>query len=952
MSNSAYKLYDVLPDFANDENRQLHSQIQQKMAQLEALENDCKDLGDRHQILKEHLRNVQLEMTSVERLVTEKEKQLEEELHLQQLAERERGKLQVDYTKAQQETNDIQSKWSIVQGKMTTVQNKIAQFQEEMQFNEKELQDWQIASQQKEEDFQILQKYQRDDENQIRQMIKQKEQLAIELESRKNELDQEITNTRSLQIELDETADFFKKIHEERAQLLSQWEQTLKQVQSLNQQIEEATTRLDSRKGEAEKYQLSIIEEKKNLDLSTNNNRYIERQITMNDHQIASKNDRINKEDAQINEFREVVATQRQKIDKLDSDERAYTEHIVDYHIKTQQQEDRKIELQERLAETEAAFGLQSDYTKDINHQTNLMNELFKSQENKIKEIEDQIDDTKKTIYKLTQEVFDLRKNEKLIIAEIQGSQSRRKNLDQRIKDVEKEMQRQLELLYNSNFSVAQMQQKISLIKGDTTEIDAEVYQNQINELEASLESKKELNKNLELQLNRLELDLRTAARDKDNATKKNTELSTKLNELEIDEKNLASAVQKTHKSKEQSIVQLNMLRIQVEKLTEQVEQKCNEMITLENRRQQLQLSLQERLVEIDQEMSLLKVQLKTEQEAHHIAVIELAERKKRESALQLKYDNIISTTEGLSDPNGAGVADLQSYRVIQFAKQRQEVTQQGDKLENDIREAIKQLRMLEKQMQKLNWQTDEFKKGFQTEEDQQQIEKKRSLEEQLKTANQRLNQKKAEAKAIEEEKMTMDKTYLKKQVIIEQMQQEITNIHPLIEKYRNDNKDLKDKLVRAQLALKKAKESHRKEENISIDSPYPTSLLEMNIELNSIKTTITALVTEITKLSEENREIEPKLSLGLQQIGLHLIHMPKPPSFTNLNQSPNSARSGHSIRSGSFKNLPPPIISPNSARSRGSKASNASRASRVSKSSELSSGSRVSIHQLDLTGL
>lgn len=967
MNNGVLKLYDVLPDFANKSNRAKHADNQKKIAQLSALENECKDLQDRYTVLKEHLKNVQSEMASVEQLVVEKEKQYEEERHLQQLTERERGKLRVDYEKSQQETEEVQSKWTIVQGKLQIAQNRIDQFRETMQLNQKEVEQWEAAAKQKEEDFQIIQKYQKDDENRIKQMILEKENMASIIESKKAELQQEITNTRSLQIELDTTADYFRKIHEEREKLLSQWESTLKQVQALNEQIEKATSAYDSRSGEAGKYRSSILEEKKNLDLALSNNRQIERLLTMRDHQVSSKHAQYEKDNVQIKEFSEVVETQRQKLDKLESDERAYNEHITDYRNKTQREIERREELLTRLKETEDAFSIQKDYTKDMTNQTKIMNDMMKMQESTIKELDKKIDDTKQSIFHLSQDIFNLKNQEKLLTTEIQGSKSQSKNIQVRIKDYEKETQKQLELIYNANFSIAQMQQKISKIQGTEIVGDKDVFEKQIEELKNTLESKLSQKKILEHQLNRLELDLRNSKRDKNNLTKVNKELTTKLNEIQIDQVSLDKNVISIRKKKEQALVQLNVLRLQVEKLSAEVEKKSDEVVTLENRREQLKLSLQERLVELDSHISTLKVQIKTEQEAKHQAVLELAERKKREAALSSKYDIVMgnfaldsidstTTNDGKrkSDPKNVSFEEMQASTIILFSRERENLTKRGDELEEEVKNSIKQLRTLEQQMEKLNIQTDEFKRGFQSEEDVQLATKKKLLEDQLKTATIKLNQKKAEARSVEEEKYAMDRTFNQKQEAIAQMQNELNKMRPIIEKLRNDNKELKEKLTRANAILKRTRENLRKKENIPIDAPYPSTLLEMNIEMLMTKNNINLCLTELTRLSDGNREIETKLSLGLSQIGLQMAHLPKPPSIPSLNGNisagPNSAR--NSYKSGrNFKTGKPLITTPNTARSRGSNASKNSRGSIASRSSRVSNGSQMSFQQIEFPG-
>lgn len=973
MSETIVQYYTKLPDFANDENRKLHAINKQKGAQYQALDAECKDLEGRHKVLKEHLQNVLNEVKSVEQLVYEKEKQAEEEKHLQQLAERERGKIRVDYEKAEKSTEEVQSKWSILQGKMQVAQNRIDNYKEEMQLNQKQLEEWEKAAKQKEEDFQVIQKYQKDDDGKIKGLIMEKEKAAILVDEKKAELQQEITTTRQLQIELDETADFFRKIHEERARLLAQWEATLRQVHALDEQVEKANANYDSRNGESDKYRSSIAEEMKNFDLAESANKQIERQMSMLDHQVGQKQQQVQSETQQILDFREVVATQRQKLDKCESDIRAYNEHIADYQNKIAKENARREALRQRLQETQDAYDLQKDYTKDITEQTKIMYDFYAQEEQKIKELDKSIDDTKKQIYILSQEVFKLRKEEKLLMAEIEGSQSQSKNLQIRINDFDKEILKQLELLYNANFQIQLMENKIAKMQGTNTAEDTSEYEKKIKELEALVAGKEELIKNLNVALHRLDLDIRTAQQRKKKLTSDNQDLSNKLNDINIDQASLDKSVIKVHKKKEEALVQLNMLRLRVAKLSEQWEEKCDDIVKLENRREQLALSWQERMKELEANLATLKVQVKVETEAKHQAIVELADRKKRCEGLEAKYKIIMGTynlggsesKEG-EDDNVIDAGNLQSNFIIKFATEREQVVKRGDELEEEVKAAIKQLRLLEKQMEKLNIQTDEYKRGFQVENPELEA-KKRTLEEQLRIAQEKLNSKKAQALQAQEEKEVMERTYNQQQDSIAVMQTEITKMQPIIERTKSENNELKEKIKRANYAMKRARDNLRKEENVPLDSKYPSSLYEMNVEMSLQKDKIKNTLVELTKLSDGNREIETKLSLGLSQIGLQMQHSIRPPSssVSPAASSRHSQRSGASFRSGASSNQPPNSARrnynnnlssknqspPNSARrSNASNYSKGSVTSRKSTASNASKGSKVSVnvHQIE----
>jgi chromosome segregation ATPase len=528
------------------------------------------------------------------------------------------------------------------------------------------------------------------------------------------------------------------------------------------------------------------------------------------------------------------------------------------------------------------------------------MNDFLKTEEAQLKSIETNIDGEKNQIFKLSQDVYKARKAEKNLLAEIQGSQTRAKNLALKIQEFDRETQKQMELLYNSNFQIQQMERKIARIEGERTEEEKIELQNQIDQLTKILDEKLEREKILSQQLHRLELDLRRTLRRKNSLEATKNDLGVKLNELHLDQDSLDKSTVKARSLKEQVLVQLNMLRLQVEKLSEQVATKSDELVSLENRRQQLQLSMEERLLEIDAHLTALRTQLKTEEEARHIAAVEVQERKRRADTLQSKYE----VTMGKYKIDGEEVS--QTYHVIKFAQEREEVSQKGDELEQQVKQAVRELRAIEREMQKLNGQNADFRASFSSvSDDDMDMERKRVLEEQVRVAQQRLNARRAEAKSVADERMAMESTYEQQQAKISQMQNEITKMRPAVDGMVADNRELNEKIKRATHMLAKARENHRRAENVPSDAKYPATLLEMDIELRTTKSTVEAAVNELTKLAEANRDIEPKLRLGFTQVGLTMKQL-GPTPLAQQQRGPtivtptSTGRSSGSYRSGS----------------------------------------------------
>ena len=941
-------LYDELYSFANKENRALHKKILAKNAELAKVKGEVSELQDRLNVLQDHLKSVSSEVTTTQSILTEKEKQAEEEKHLQQLSEREYGKIIADLTKIDEETTKVQALCGDIQKKTFTSQQRIEAFKEEAHANEEQLQQWIQAARDKEEDFLAIQRYQREDEGRIRSMLLEIEKSQGIVEAKKQELENEVTQTRALQIELDTVAEQFRNMHNERSQLLEQWENTLNQMKSLNTAIEKSTEMFDSRKGEVNKLNEQLQDEKKNLEKAEADNKALERQLTIGDYQVTQKHKQLEIDDNNLLEFNETVETQRHALDKAESDERFYRSEIEEFKRKTAEEIAKKEAYLNRLELTKQALSTQKDSTDELSQQTNVMNDFLKKEEATLKNLEKSIDAEKNQIFKLGQQVYDERKREKNLLAEMQGAQSRAKNLQQKIHEFDRETQKQEELKYNSNFQIQQMERKIARIEGDRTEEEKIELQAQIDKLEEVLKGKMETEKMLGQQLHRLELDLRQTARRKETAEKSKADLESKLNELRIDQVSLDKSTVKARSQKEAVLVQINMLRLQVEKLNDQVAMKDNELISLENRRQQLQLSMQERVLEIDAHLSMLKTELKTEEEARHMAIVELTERKKRAETLESKYHVTMGKYNTEGDDN-----ESQAVHVIKFTQEREEISRKGDELQAQVQTAVKELRALERAMNKLNGQNTKFREGFSAiGKNDADLERKKTLEDQKKLMQQRVNSRKADARRAEEERNAQEIAYQQQQDKIQRLQSEINKMKPLVDKTTSENQELKEKIKRATLALSKAKENHRKSQNVALDAPYPATLTEMDIELKLVKNTIEAVVNELASIAEANREMEPKLRLALSQAGIKMKALSsarapiKTPSINSSSRPASAAGSIASIGSGRSN------FSAASAESNTSRKSNLSTASKKSKASaagsvrsKTSAGSRVSAH-------
>ena len=182
-------------------------------------------------------------------------------------------------------------------------------------------------------------------------------------------------------------------------------------------------------------------------------------------------------------------------------------------------------------------------------------------------------------------------------------------------------------------------------------------------------------------------------------------------------------------------MVGADVLKLEVKRLREQLNAKADEVFGLQNRKFQLQMSMEERQQEIKVHSDVLKAQLKAAEEERHATARELSEKLLKVDRLSNKYDIICGKLGG----DGGGEKDeehTQAYYVIKAAQEREELQRQGDELDQQIQKAEREIRALEKTLQHLFAKNAGYKRSFMpVEQNTPQFEQKVLLEEQHRTA-------------------------------------------------------------------------------------------------------------------------------------------------------------------------------------------------------------------------
>jgi len=158
---------------------------------------------------------------------------------------------------------------------------------------------------------------------------------------------------------------------------------------------------------------------------------------------------------------------------------------------------------------------------------------------------------------------------------------------------------RQQELLYNAEFQIQQMERKVARGLGERSDEEKKVLMDQIAKLEVEAAHAKEKRKMLTGQRRKLSLELGVAVRQFESLVKQSKELDHRIIQMELENGTTDQKVRHSARVMEDLMVQNDLMRLELKRLRDALTVKKDELFSLENQKQQLAMSMEERKHEI-----------------------------------------------------------------------------------------------------------------------------------------------------------------------------------------------------------------------------------------------------------------------------------------------------------------------------------------------------------------
>ena len=477
--------------------------------------------------------------------------------------------------------------------------------------------------------------------------------------------------------------------------------------------------------------------------------------------------------------------------------------------------------------------------------------------EKELQQAEKNITSLKNKMYKDSLRLADLRKQEADLIADIHGAQANIKNFTSKVNELENKRTRQQELLYNANFQLQQMEKKVARGLGERSTEEQEKLQVKIEALGKELESEKQKKLLLVQQQRKLQAELRAWGRKYELSDSKYNETMQKIDGIGLEifacEQSLKDMVSK----KEEALVSHDVTLLDVRRLRDSLRKLLEDVHSVKNQYVESSATMKVKKEEAAKANEVKSALLRTCKDERHKAAIDLGKLKVALEKTKAKYDMVSAVNAGKGGGEGFESPEL---KLILAAQRREELQQEGDKLDDTIQKKEKEIRTMKRTLTQLRERNTNFRSSFKKADIEEQNEL-RSLEVQAEVAQEALFKVRNELSSLHQT-MTNDKLQLEnmrnKLESHEKRNEELTSSK---EQFSNE---VADEYCRLNIVADRVSTMKSNDNN-----PSRGELQYRSFNAEIIQIQVDRIQKLLTNLADEFPELSTDIKSDLQRMGL-----------------------------------------------------------------------------------
>ncbi|XP_047107145.1 coiled-coil domain-containing protein 39 isoform X1 [Schistocerca piceifrons] len=845
---------------ANEENKALEEEVEKKLKEKAKLSACSDELNDKINSLKKQVQTLNDAYNQNQALITANQRQLQTEDDLYRLAKAEDERLQLLMKDINKNLEDLEDRINSMQNDIVRNTDKLEKLKSNIKWDKESLTAWEEHVARKEEDNIMLSRYTFEDESKAKEMELKRQNLRMEVEEKKKMVIAAVNDVGSLEKSVERTAELFRKLHQERQELIDQWEASVRILHQRDHDISRVMEEMNLMRIEGRE-KLSLLEEQKNFfENEVSNNKELEHQISLVNQKLSIRRDESAKLAQALEDLMGECLIVRRTLSatgtQLDNQRSRNTQLCLEKESKQNRIDELRLVTSQLKKRLEKA----TDRTTTATEQAKSLEEMIEAEERALHAMERENTRARDVLFRVRYRINDLAQRKELQESEIKCVQSSKAQIHQQTQNLEKEAIRQEEILYGLDYEVQRLESRIARMKGKTDEESRAAEDEKLNEMHKILDEKTEKVTVLTAEVQRVDKSVHGLTTE---VTKHTAELE-RLQGRRRDAAHLAEGGQRQlmvlkERSQERQL-EVNMLQFRVSQAERALANEDNHVFSLERQQLELQRAMRDRQEEINMQQELLKIKKRVLEEEKSKLILEIQGRKLKTAQLQSKYEIAMMSLGRAEEGEEVSIATIK----LKAAQEKYELQEQGDELDAKIRKAEKEILAMENTLKLVNASNDTYKKSLSSiDTESPEYQEKRELEAQYYSAVDCLRRRQAEISEINKDIELMEQT-------LQELLRAEDEIRYTWRDKDHEAAELDRELCDQQAKLIRAEEQLHRQQRL-IRGSTRRSIEEKDIKTRELQEQNMSALQQLAELVARHVETGPVVSRYLVEKGLEL---------------------------------------------------------------------------------
>ncbi|XP_037893661.1 coiled-coil domain-containing protein 39 [Glossina fuscipes] len=853
---------------ANEENRSILEEIWELSKSKDDVIDKDQNISERYEKLQQHAKNAEMTINHNLKLLEAYQRETRTEAHLYKLAQRTHSKLKEDLKSVSKEWNNYKNFVDTTEKEMCKRKHNIDDATNRIKWAKTALIEWRQAMEDGNRGYQLIDMYYKDDQKQAKLQNQRRQKITSEMEVCRNKLINLYNEQKTLECNLECTANLYRTAHSERRQMVNIWKLAVTQMVQREKNIRHIEIKLlEKRELAAEKgRELKSSEDRLNGIIANN------RTVEMNIEELNTEASQIKE---QIQMLSDMVILKTNEVDILQKELQGLAHRVEQQRIENR----RNIQLQtDRLTQIKELNGLVETLTKRLKDKQN--QNLSAAQ--RLQQLEDLMDAEEKIANQVGKEneringisyrgmlqLKTFQDDAQTLLTAADAYRSGAVAMKRNIDNYEKQLKHQTQVHYDMAFKVLQLEHKVMTLKGGLIDPELEVKnKDYLKELEEQHNKLVKVLQATQMQNKKLDNDMRKLTVIYNNDTAELDKINFKIKEAQVYCEGSLKLLKDITRRNQGYIVDLSIFKMRTNEFEIEINHCDDNTYNLSKHRMHLNRTINDRIVEIKSQIDLLKLKRKHLNEELSTLRADIGERTKHLEAVKARFE----LTSKLLGVNSDGTLITATQLRVETAQEKQMLLDEGNVLNENVLKAEEEIKALGNTLALFNNANDDFRKDVRTHPGGEE-------------ANNEFKEMRKNYCATLQKVKILQRKYIKLHNYNEISSKEKNGLEKTLEMEHNKRMENIDFLTRLRKELDEQKiKMHRadhelkqalkaiKQQNISNEL---LELYEHDIDLKELEKRNMNVLNQLGDIADNDYELGPKIARAIADRGMKLPHL------------------------------------------------------------------------------